>query len=60
MKIIYSLRLARYLIDRNFHCAGTMPNPRKPWFNAYLFPPSEELEAAISDYLKEEGKYDGK
>jgi len=37
-----------------------MPNPRKPWFNAYLFPPSEELEAAISDYLKEEGKYDGK
>lgn len=60
MKIIYSLRLARYLIDHNFHCAGTMPNPKKPWFNAYLFYPSKELEAAISDYLKKEEKHDGK
>lgn len=57
MKIIYSLRLARYLIDRGFHCGGTMPNPGKPWFNAYLFNASEELENTISEYIKE-GKKD--
>ena len=55
MKTIYSLRLARYLIDKGFHCAGTVPNPRKPWYNAYLFYPSEELENTISKYI-EEGK----
>lgn len=53
MKTIYSLRLARYLIDRGFRCAGTVPNPQKPWFNAYLFYPSEELEKTISEYIKE-------
>lgn len=50
MKTIYSLRLARYLIDRGFKCEGIAPNPRKPWFNAYLFSASEELEAIITEY----------
>lgn len=53
MKTIYSLRLARYLIDRGFHCEGTVPNPQKPWFNAYLFNASEELEQTITEYIKE-------
>lgn len=60
MKTIYSLRLARYLIDKGFHCAGTVPNPQKPWFNAYLFCASEELEQAITEYIKESEKHDGK
>ena len=59
MKTIYSLRLARYLIDRGFHCAGTVPNPQKPWFNAYLFYPSTELEQTITEYIKEGEKRDG-
>lgn len=60
MKIIYSLRLARYLIDKGFRCCGTMPNPGKPWFNAYLFNASEELENTISEYIKEGEKRNGK
>lgn len=60
MKTIYSLRLARYLTDRGFRCAGTVPNPQRPWHNAYLFYPSEQLELAISEYIKESEKRDGK
>ena len=60
MKTIYSLRLARYLIDKGYYCAGTVPNPQKPWFNAYLFEASEELEAAITEYIEGGEKHDGK
>ena len=59
MKTIYSLRLARYLIDRGFRCEGVTPNPRKPWFNAYLFQASEELETAITEYSNGGKEHDG-
>lgn len=59
MKLIYSLRLARYLIDKGFYCHNVVPSPHKPWFNAYEFEKTPELQQAIKEYLEEEGKLHG-
>lgn len=56
MKTIYSLYLARYLIDNGFRCLKIIPHPHKPWMNAFQFEQSSELESAISKYLKEDKK----
>lgn len=53
MKTIYSLWLARYLIDQGFRCLKTIPNPYKPWMNAYQFERTAELDKAIDKYIKE-------
>ena len=59
MKLIYSLRLARYLIDKGFYCHNVVPSPHKPWFNAYEFEKTPELQEAIKEYLKKEEKLHG-
>lgn len=56
---IYTLRFARFLIDKGFHCEGTIPNKDKPWLNTYLFLDSQELRQAMTNYTLREGKDNG-
>lgn len=58
MKLIYSLRLARYLIDKGFYCQEVVPSPHKPWLNAYAFARTPELLQAINTYIEEGHKDD--
>lgn len=51
MKIIFSQRLAAYLMARGFVLQRTEPDKRQNGRNIFVFHASEALEAAISDYI---------
>lgn len=58
MKTIYSLKLARFLIDRGFYCEKVVPHPYKPWMNAYVFQDTPALTAAMTEYIEEREQND--
>lgn len=49
----YSARLAHYLIKHGYWITGIEPNLKKPWFDVYLFPDSEELRKLVDQYCKQ-------
>lgn len=58
MKTIYSLKLARFLIDKGFYCEKVVPHPYKPWMNAYVFQDTPALTAAMTEYIEEREQND--
>ena len=49
--IVYTQRLARFLLERGFIFIRTTPDTSKPSFKNWVFPDSEELRAAVREYL---------
>lgn len=43
-KIIYSLRIAMYLIKKGHKVITTMPNPEEPQYTTWIFQMDETLE----------------
>lgn len=54
--IIYSLGLARYLINIGFNHKKTAVNINNPKYNVYYFEDSNELRAAVEQYKAAKGK----
>lgn len=52
-KIIYSKRIAYGLRKLGFRMLKTDINPYRPELTCYIFPQSDELEAAMGKILKE-------
>lgn len=49
--IIYSLRMAGYLMLRGFYLIGVQPNLKHPGINCFSFYDSPMLKDAMEDYL---------
>lgn len=49
--MIYSQRLAGYLMLRGFYLAGVEPNLKRPGKNCFAFFDSPMLKDAMEDYL---------
>lgn len=47
---VFTLALARLLIDNGFICVEVKPNREKPWLNVYGFEDTPELRELISSY----------
>lgn len=43
-KIVYSLRIAMYLIKKGHKVVTTMPNPEEPKYTTWIFQMDETLE----------------
>lgn len=50
---VYTIRLARYLTERNFKIVRTVQDVKFPKFVNWMFEYSRELEAAIEEYERE-------
>ena len=44
---IFTLKMARALIDQGYKVVETLPNKEKPWLNVYCFEDSRELRSAV-------------
>ena len=44
-KIVYSLRIAMYLIKQGHKVVTTMPNPEEPQYTTWIFQMDDTLEA---------------
>ncbi len=44
-KIVYSLKIAMYLIKKGHKVVTTMPNPEEPQYTTWIFQMDETLEA---------------
>ena len=53
-KYIYSLKLCRQLCDLGFKVVETIPNPKKPWYNIYLFENTKELNTTLAQIFQEQ------
>lgn len=51
-KPVYTLKMARYLIDRGFEPVETRPNPKDLHKDVWLFQRTHELEAACDEYIE--------
>ena len=49
--IVYTQKMARFLLERGFVFVRTTPDTSNPVFKNWVFPDSEELRAAIKEYL---------
>lgn len=49
--VIYSPRMAGYLMLRGFYLVGVQPNLKRPGKNCFSFFSSQMLKEAIEDYL---------
>jgi hypothetical protein len=47
---IFTLKMARYLIEKGFLCINVKPNPKQPWYNMYEFEDSPALHCAMTQY----------
>lgn len=55
-RIIYTIRLTRYLLDLGFDYIRTTPDPFRKGYSNWIFENSSELDQAIQNYLnKREG-----
>ena len=50
-KIIYSLRIMLDLVEAGFIPFTTMPNPKYPQYDCWIFKRSEEFDAALDCIL---------
>ena len=50
---VFTKKLANILCKAGFQIMGTEINNDKPWLYVYLFEDSEELRAAINNYIQE-------
>ena len=50
---VYTIRLARYLTERNFRITRTVQDIKSPKYINWMFEYSPELVAAIEEYEKE-------
>ncbi len=49
--VIYSPRMAGYLMLRGFYLVGVQPNLKRPGKNCFSFFASQMLKEAMEDYL---------
>lgn len=49
--IIYSPRMAGYLMMRGFYIIGMQPNKKQPGKNCFSFFESQALQDAMQDYI---------
>lgn len=50
-KIIYSLKVMRQLVEAGFFPVATLPNPKKPEYNCWVFEVSEEFQKELDRIL---------
>lgn len=50
-KIIYSLRVMLCLVERGFIPITTMPNPKYPQFNCWIFEVTDSFQQALDEIL---------
>lgn len=55
-KIIYTVRLTRYLLSLGFEFKRTVPDPFKKGFLNWVFEDTPELNAAIDAFLRNQGE----
>jgi hypothetical protein len=49
---VFSLALARQLIDMGFFCVEVIPNRNQPWLNVFCFEDTPELREIVENYKK--------
>ena len=49
-KVIYTRKMALYLINKGFKILRTVPDVKKPNFYNWVFEDTPELQTAISEY----------
>lgn len=54
-KIIYTLKLARYLLELGFEFKRTTPDPFRKGYSNWIFDNSPELNEAVEIYLHNQG-----
>lgn len=47
---VFTLKLARLLLENGFRCVEVLPSKEKPWLNVYGFQDSPELRQFVSKY----------
>ena len=57
---VFTKRLANILCEQGFNFVRTEINNEKPWLYVYLFEDSEELRAAIQEFLDKEALKNGR
>ena len=45
---VFTLKLARQLIEKGFNCIEVLPNRDKPWLNVYGFENTQELKDTVT------------
>ena len=49
---IFTLKLKKYLESLGFECIGNEKSWKDPDYNVFLFPYTDEIYSAVSEYLK--------
>ena len=52
-KIVYTKKLAEYLVKKGFKCLETQINIKDPQYLVFIFERTPELEEAINEYIKQ-------
>lgn len=55
-KIIYTIRLTRYLLELGFEFKRIIPDPFRKGYSNWVFDNTPELNAAIDKYLCSQGE----
>lgn len=50
-KIIYSANIMTKLVEKGFMPIATMPNPRYPQYNCWIFEVTPEFSVALNEVL---------
>ena len=49
---IFTLKLKKYLESLGFECVGKEKSWKDPNYSVFLFPYTDEIDSAVSEYLK--------
>ena len=49
---IFTLKLKKYLESLGFECIGKEKSWKDPDYNVFLFPYTDKIDSAVSEYLK--------
>lgn len=49
---IFTLKLKKYLESLGFECIGKEKSWKDPNYSVFLFPYTDEIDSAVSEYLK--------
>ena len=54
---IFTLKLKKYLESLGFECIGKEKSWKDPNYSVFLFPYTDEIDSAVSEYLKKMNGY---
>ena len=54
---LFTLKLKKYLESLGFECIGKEKSWKDPNYSVFLFPYTDEIDSAVSEYLKKMNGY---